>query len=256
MSRCNARVFVVIPTLRDPPIYALRSLFKQTLKPQKIIIVAGSRKLEEIVSRWAGEFKGLVEVTYYRPDMMEHVGVRVGKALNYVFERENLQQYDYLLKLDADAVLREKCLEDCVNREADLIGLGYFMLIRMKSFLKVLGGRWPVTPGDDAYIAHAFRSLGLKVEPMPPDIIVLRKSGVGGNWRYYFYRGVDDYRAGINPIMMLKIVFRLSYKRRTLLPLFTLVGYVRALTGRVKRFEFAPLVFKSTLKIPSQRAKN
>jgi len=88
---------------------------------------------------------------------------------------------------------------------------------------------------------------GLKIEPMPPEVIVTREGGRYGNWRYYFYRGVDEYRTGIDPIAISIITFRLIKRRKSLLPVFTFIGYLLALITQKERFDFAPIIFKTGL---------
>lgn len=71
---------------------------------------------------------------YVKPNMQEHVGVRVGKAINKALSTINLTKFDYILKLDADIILSRRYLEKSLNTRADLIGLGPFMLVKIKPF--------------------------------------------------------------------------------------------------------------------------
>ncbi|MEM4899998.1 MAG: glycosyltransferase family A protein [Thermofilum sp.] len=130
-------ILAVIPTLKDDPSEAVRSLLRQTLRPTRIIVVSGSKSLEKAISRKSCCLK----VVYVKPELKEHVGVRVGKAINAALAGENLAKYHYLLKLDADVKLHPESLERHVRLGADLVGLGPFMLIKMEKFLSILGGR-------------------------------------------------------------------------------------------------------------------
>jgi len=239
------KILAIIPTLRDIPLRSLLTLLAQTLQPRKIIIVAGSKNIQRYLTNFISQ-RILIrtEVVYVRPDMREHLGVRVGKAINTVLEKEDLHSYDYILKMDSDVILHPRCLEKCVKKGADLIGLGPFMLVRIEPFIKVLAGRWPETPADDSYIRLAFIARGLKVEFMPPEVLEVRRAGKFGNWRYYFYRGIDDYRTGINPLSMCRIILKLIKGRRTLLPIFTLIGYFLALIMKKQRCDFAGVIFR------------
>jgi len=203
-------------------------------------VVAGSRI---VASRLAERFRGNVpsiplEVIYVRPDLREHVGVRVAKAINQALRTLDLPAFDYLLKVDADVLMKTDYLEKCVSLGADLVGLGPFMLVRVKPFLLLLRGKWPETPADDAYVMMAFKARGLRVAPCPPDLLVRRKGGARGSWRYYYLRGVDDWRVGFDPIRELFAVLWLIIRRRSMLPLFTLLGYLVALARGERMYEF------------------
>jgi len=240
------RILCLIPTLRDFPLRSLDSLLNQTVKPSKIIVISGSLRLREYLRKNLS-LKGStrLEILYVKPNTQEHVGVRVGKAINAALENEKLELYDYILKMDSDVVLHPRCLELCIKKDSDLIGLGPFMLIKTKPFTELLSGRWPETPADDSFVRLLFVARGLRVEPKPSCAYEARKGGAQGTWRYYFYRGIDDYRTGINPISMGRIVVKLIIGRRSLLPAFTLLGYLVAILSRQKRFDFAPIIFKS-----------
>jgi len=241
------KILSIIPTLRDIPLRTLNSLLNQTQQPDKIIIVVGSQHLLKYLKTKTQQLLQVpakLEVLYVRPNTREHVGVRVGKAINTALKNENLKLYDYILKVDSDVILHPKCLESCVKRNADLIGLGPFMLIKARPFMKFLSGKWPETPADDSYIRLLFIAKGLHVEFIPSCVTEVRRGGAYGTWRYYFYRGVDDYRTGINPISMSRIVAKLIIKRKTLLPIFTLTGYFTALITCKKRFDFAAIIFR------------
>ena len=138
-----------------------------------------------------------IKIIYVRPELSEHVGVRVGKAINHVLSNIDLGKYDFLLKIDADVAIPLDFIERCLRLEADLVGLGSFMLVRTKPFIRLLGGRWPEVPADDAYVMMCFRAAGLKTALWPKGVILKRKSG--GNWKYYYYRGICDFKIGLDP---------------------------------------------------------
>ncbi|MEM1517437.1 MAG: glycosyltransferase family A protein, partial [Thermofilum sp.] len=173
----------------------------------------------------------------------------VGKAINAARAGENLAKYHYLLKLDADVKLHPESLERHVSLGADLVGLGPFMLIKMEKFLSILGGRWPETPCDDGYILYSFTSRGAVFHPFSPDsVAVKRRGGALGSWRYYYLRGADDFRIGINPVTELRITLKLVKKRGSLHPVFTYLGYLTALAKRKEFYSFASVVFRETLR--------
>jgi len=239
------RVAIVVTTLFDDPIPLLKLLAKQTLKPTRIIVAAGSRitanKLRELLRNEAMNIP--VDIIYVRPDLREHVGIRVGKTINQALQLLNLHEIDYLLKIDADVLIKTDYLEKCVKMDADLVGLGPFMLIKAKPFFLLLKGRWPETPADDAYIAMAFRAGGLRVTRFPEGILVKRKGGATGSWRYYYLRGVDDWKVGFDPLREFMAVLWLIIRRRSMLPVFTLIAYIAAMLKGEKMYEFGVVNF-------------
>lgn len=239
------RVLTVIPTLRDYP-SVTDDLAQERDVEIVVAIVSSSRVLYEFLSRHG---KSSAMIFYVEPSLREHVGVRVGKAINYALRHFDLRDFDYLLKIDADVRLPPGYIKRCILLNADLVGMGPFMLVKTEPFLKYLDGKWPQTSADDAYIKLKFQSLGLKVYGELPGLVENRRRG-GGDWRYYYFRGIDDYRMGIDPILEAIIVLRLVRGRRRLLPLFTLLGYVAALVAGEERYDFAPFVLKR-LSLPS-----
>lgn len=226
----NARVVAVVPTLREDPRRVLRLLLNQSLRPELIIVVAGSSSLAKFLTNILSAEEGFsdkVKVIYMKPELAEHVGVRVGKAINRALNNIDLRKYDFLLKVDADVEMPLNYLERCLKLGADLVGLGPFMLVKMEPFLKLLSGRWPEVPTDDAYVMMRFKAAGLRIAPWPEGLVLKRKAG--GSWRYYYYRGIYDLKIGFDPIKELFSAISLVMHRRTLLPIFTLIGYLIAM---------------------------
>jgi len=190
-----------------------------------------------------------LEVEYVPPNPQEHIGVRVGKAINAAIERENLNLYDYLLKLDVDIKLPSNdYIEKCLKLDVDLTGLGHFMLIRMKPFLKLLNGKWPEVPTDDAYIMQVFKAAGLKVVSLPEGLILKSSGGARADWRYYYWRGIYDLKIGFDPFHEARAVIHLIKSRKRLLPIFTLLGYFMALLKGENFYDFGRIVFTTSIK--------
>jgi hypothetical protein len=239
----NAKILVVIPIFRESISQLLSCLEKQTLKPAYIVIVAATRAAYERLSHVS---LGIGKVIYVKPVMQEHIGVRVGKAINTALRQVCLEHYDFLLKLDADVLLPSNYLARCVTLGADLVGLGPFMLVKIKPFLTLLHGQWPETPADDAFIATKFRAAGLKVERWLPGITI-KTGGSFRQWRYYYLRGMDDFKLGFDPFQELVIVQHLIRSRHSLLPMFTLLGYVYAFLWKREMYDFGALYFKKKM---------
>jgi len=120
------------------------------------------------------------------------------------------------------------------------------MLIRMKTFIKILDGKWPETPADDVYISIKLCCFGSKVEQWPQDIRLKREGEISGCWTHYYLRDKDYFKLGIEPFHELRNVFHLVKDRRTLLPIFTLIGYLIVLITRAKFYEFSYIFFHQT----------
>lgn len=56
-------------------------------------------------------------------------------------------------------------MKKSLKLEAYIVGLGPFMLVKVKPFIHLLGGCWPEVPADDAYVMLRFRAAGLKTVP-------------------------------------------------------------------------------------------
>jgi hypothetical protein len=238
--------------MKDDVSQLINSLLRQTVKPSKIIIVSGSRAMmlfikQNVLNRVA--CRGVdIELYHIPPDLKEHVGVRVGKAINAVLRREDLNLYDFILKIDADVrLLSDDYIERCLKLNADLVGLGYFMLIRTRAFLKLLNGRWPEVPTDDAYIMQVLKASGYRVKPLPPGLSLKRPGGVG-SWRYYYLRGIYDLKIGFDPFHEVYAVIHLIKSRRNFLPLFTLLGYFSAILKGEKIYNFGKNAFALSVK--------
>jgi glycosyltransferase involved in cell wall biosynthesis len=232
----------VVPTLGEDPRKVLRLLLSQSLRPELIIVVVGSSSLAKFLTNSLSIEEDLsekVKVIYVKPELTEHVGVRVGKAINHALNNIDLHRYDFLLKIDADVVMPLNYLESCLKLRADLVGLGPFMLVKMEPFLKLLGGRWPEVPTDDAYVMMRFKAAGLRIAPWPEGLVLKRKAG--GSWRYYYYRGIYDLKIGFDPIEEFFSVISLMMHRRTLLPIFTLTGYLIAMTKGEQVYYFGKI---------------
>jgi len=252
----GVRILVVIPVISEMPVGLLRDLSLQTIRPELVVIAAASnsvcRRIRDIGSD-IGKMK--VECIVTRPDMKEHVGIRVGKAINQSLRHINLVSFDYFLKIDADVNIPNNYLQKCLALNADLVGLGPFMLIRMKTFLKLFDGKWPETPADDAHISIKLYCFGYKIERWPQGIRLKREGGISGRWTYYYLRGKDEFKLGIEPFHELRNVFHLAKSRRTLLPVFTLIGYLIALITGVELYEFSYIFFHQTFKSFLRRLK-
>lgn len=186
---------------------------------------------------------GSAEYFYVKPDFKEPVGKRVAVALNYLLSKVRLEEFEYLLRVDADTVLPNSFIEENLKADADYVGkAGYAMLLKMDCFIKFFGGRFVEVGAEDSYIGLKLLSQGRSVKSWILSPKLKRKSGAPHSWRYYFTRGMEMYKLGYEPIHVIEVI------RRDARNLFTIIGYATAILKRVKRYDTAYWVFKAQLK--------
>ena len=96
------KILAVIPTLADDPSDTIKSLTKQTVKVSKILVAVGSWKLyQKLISNGIG----IAEYFYVKPYFKDPVGKRIAVALNCLLSKVRLEEYEYLLRVDADTIL-------------------------------------------------------------------------------------------------------------------------------------------------------
>ncbi len=243
MRTMAPRILAVIPTLADDPTETIESLMRQTVRVSKILVAVGSRALyQKLIQKYAHAAEH-VEFVYVRPNLRDPLGKRVAAALNRALSGVRLETYDYLLKVDADAVLPESFIEENLKAGAECVGKsGYAMLLKMDCFIKSFGGRFAEVGAEDSYVMLKLLSEGRSVKPwvLPPKL--KRRSGARHSWRYFFARGMELYKLGYEPVHVVETV------RHDIGNLFTVVGYVTALLRRVERYDTAYWVFRAQLK--------
>ncbi|MCR8433208.1 MAG: glycosyltransferase family 2 protein [Crenarchaeota archaeon] len=238
----NPKILAIIPTLDDDPSDTIRSLLHQTIKVSQIFVVVGSKRLyEKLVS--TNENKDIVKIFYVKPDFRDPLGKRVAKALNYALSMVELNNYDYLLRVDADTVLPKRFIEENIKVNADYVGKsGYAMLLKMNCFLRVFKGRFIEVAFEDTHMGLKLLSQGYSVQSwaLPPKL--KRKSGAHHSWRYYFIRGMELYKLGYEPVHMVELI------RHDIRNIFAILGYFAAIIKRARRYDIASWVFRAQLR--------
>ncbi len=118
----DPRILAVIPTLADDPAETIKSLMEQTVRVSKILVVVGSRELYQRLTQRYAHTAGYVECVYVKPNFQDPLGKRVAAALNHALSRVHLETYDYLLRVDADAILPKRFVEENLKAGADCVG--------------------------------------------------------------------------------------------------------------------------------------
>lgn len=235
------KILAVIPTLNDDPTETIRSLKSQTIKVSRILVAVGSKDLYQKLAL-NNDYEN-VEYVYVKPNFKDPIGRRIATALNYVLSMVKLEDYDYLLRVDADTVLPKHFIEENLKVNADCVGkAGYAMLLKMNCFLRVFKGRFAEVGAEDSYIGLKLLSKGYSVLPwtLPPK--VKRRSGAHHTWRYYFTRGMEMYKLGYEPVHVAEVI------RHDIRNVFTILGYFVAIVKGLKHYDFADWVFRTQLK--------
>jgi len=236
----KTKIVALIPTLRDNPTRTVESILQQTVKVSKIIVITGSQELCRSLSCQGSD---IVEIIYVKPNMDDPLGKRIAVALNIALRRVDLERYNYILRVDADATLPRGFIEKNLKANADYVGkAGYAMLLKGSSFLKVFSGEFAEVCAEDSYVGLKFLHQGYQVKQWLCPPVLMRKSGKHHSYRYYLTRGIDLYRLGYEPI---HVVERLLHEFRNI---FSILGYALAVLKGIERYEFACWVFRTQLR--------
>ncbi|MEM0075863.1 MAG: glycosyltransferase family A protein [Conexivisphaerales archaeon] len=233
----NPRILAIIPTLDDDPSETIKSLMNQTVRVSKILVITGTRSLYKKLT--SNNSSDILQIFYDKPNLQYLVGKRIAIGINRALSTVNLNDYDYLVRADADAILPQDFIEENMKLDADYVGkAGYAMLLKMSCFLKVFGGRFAEVGVEDSYIGLKLLSQGYSVRTwaLPPRL--KRKSGIHHTWRYYFTRGIEVYRIGYEPIHVTEFL------RNGIKNIFTLLAYYISIIKRTERYDIAGWVFR------------
>lgn len=239
------RILAVIPTLNDDPTETVDSILTQSVEVSKIIVVIGS---ETLYSKLLSSSAERIEYVYVKPDFSQPLGIRVGRAINTVLSKENLREYDYILKVDAEVTLPKDFVEENLRDKPGFIASGgTAMLFKASSFLKI-GSKYPETPElDDTNLSLQYLYNGYTVKRWvcPPEIKT-RERGHHSS-AHHIRAGIEWYRLGYEPIHVLHALqptvqgmFKGEFNMGFLL---RVVWYFWAALRRIERYEFARWIF-------------
>jgi hypothetical protein len=209
----NPRVLCIIPSLPDEvKMDTLRSIFSQTVPVACTILL--TEKITE-------------KLTF---------PAKISKVINNMLVDLKLENYDYLLRVDADVVLPHNFLEENLKQNFDVLGYGYAQLIKMSSFIKYMDGKLH-PEHDDGYVLAKFEYFGLKSSSNAYSVqpIVKRKPGFHHGSSWFVTQGELHYRYGDEPIS--QIVDRVY--GFSIYSVFEAFGYFKALLQRKERFDIA-----------------
>lgn len=162
------------------------------------------------------------------------LGARVSEVINETLAKEDLMRYDYLLVVHSDNILPSNFLEANLLVEPDIMGFGSPQIIKIATFLKLMGGRLHPEQ-DDFYIRHKFAVCGF---PASAPVVKAGLKRVTGTTheivKYNMDCGELGYKAGFEPI---HVLFNLHFG--LVRNFWFLIGYFKALILRKPLFDTA-----------------
>lgn len=178
------------------------------------------------------------------------VPIKIGFSFNVALLKisENIEQYDYIFKVDGDAVLPRDYLYNLISQRPHVAGIGPALLISFVFFKKLMKNKYPINYCDDGYIfalaisngIWPLRYKGIGDIKIPP-IVTLAD-------REYIY-GMEYYKWGLPLILLIILPLTRIYLRATgrMKPyqqkslkafLYNIVGYIHALIHGEKKYGF------------------
>lgn len=160
---------------------------------------------------------------------------KISLVMNGMLENLRLENFDYLLRVDADTVLPVDFVEGNL-RGCAVVGYGPAQLIEVASFIKFMGGRFH-PEHDDGYPVFKFLACGLNVKRgyfVEPCIQRVSGRHQGSSW--FLSQGELHYKYGYDPVSELAVVVG-KWRQYHPYGLFYLVGYFWALVQRKKLFD-------------------
>ncbi len=238
------KIIAVIPTLNDDPTETIRSIISQSVRVSKILAVIGSKSLyDKLVTKLEP-----TEYVYVKPDFSQPLGKRVAVAINTALAKEALEEYNYILKVDAETILPRDFVKENLKNLPDFIGSGgSAMLFKTSAFLKAFGGKYPEVFADDTYLASKFLYEGYTVKRWlcSPQFKIREKDH--HSYKHGLQRGIELYKLGYEPVHVLnyplEFVYDMAKRTFKINRFFPVLGYFLAALRRVDRYEFAPWIF-------------
>jgi hypothetical protein len=218
-------ILAIIVTREDPS-EAVRSLERQTVKPDRI--VTSDHRFSD-----------------------PKTGTRVAKSINRTLSEVPWRDYDYLLRLDGDASLPADFIELALGERADLVGTGGSGLLFRRQVLEAFGSRWPVLDPEDSYFIWKARRMGFTHSTLG-----IRGTGrpFGGEYTVprFLSWGYNCYILGIEPVSFLRLA--LISARAARRPAFVLgiPAYLGCILVGVKRLDIAEYVTRTQIRLLSR----
>jgi glycosyltransferase involved in cell wall biosynthesis len=187
------KILIILP-VKDEAEYidkTLKSIVSQTLKPKKVIIVDDGSKDNtlEIVSKYSSVYSWII-LLKKETDGPRAVGPGTIKSFNFGLSKENLEDYDYICKLDGDVEFKEEYFQSLITKFDSDPSLG---AASGKSYIEKDGNKYPenihveTVAGQISFFrVSCFRSIGGFVEQANFDGIACHRARMEGwkTWRF------------------------------------------------------------------------
>ena len=175
-------------------------------------------------------------VLFTRKSKMPTLIERIVDSENNGLQHANLEEFDYMFKLDADTILGKDFLENNLFDNPDAVGPGPALLVKVSEFIELMGGKFRHI--DDCYVMDKFRMEGKNYhrwteEPKHTGHHI--SSGQPLDVPYLVGLGQMYYRLGHMPMQVFHSVFwEVPYSVRNI---FTVGGYLMAFILRPKKLD-------------------
>jgi len=170
-----------------------------------------------------------------KPTLVE----RIPDALNEGYSHIKLEDFDYILRLDGDTILKETFLERNLEGKPDLRGSGYAHLIRVKPFLELMNGKYHYM-SEDAYLNAKFAQHGKNVGGLVEEPLISGEHPF--DLRYFVDRGRIMYLLGWSPFHVVAFMLRNSGKEWYKY-IFAVGSYSLSFLLRPPKFDVAEFVW-------------
>jgi cellulose synthase/poly-beta-1,6-N-acetylglucosamine synthase-like glycosyltransferase len=215
----------------------LISLINQTIKPYKIVVVndASTDNTSKIIKSIADKHRDIIKLVTRKRKVETLHTTEIPKTFNYGLKTVNINEYEYLAKIDADIFLFkdyfEKIIEKFnVDEKLGIVGgilinekissiVGANMVIRVKTWLDISdNGFMPIVDSEDAFLIFkaqmkGWRTLLLK-EAKSIHMRPSRTQPLGSIIRQRIRLGRTTYRFGYHPLYFLGRLIRISLTER------------------------------------------
>jgi len=260
------RYSIVSPVRNEEKIInrTIQSVINQTVRPKKWIILddGSTDKTKEILERYSKK-NSWIDVIFTEKHVANYWGVQ--EKLGSAFDCINLDENEYIGKLDADIELSDTYFEDILRQfhldpKLGIAGGSLYHYTKNRKVMEkcpldhVRGGLklyrvqcWKDIGGMGSKIGYdtidevKANMSGWKTRSFP-NIEALHHRPTGkrmGNFKWQFYLGKDHYAAGYHPIFLIvKCIKDMAFKPYFINGLAKLVGYFACyLRGAEKSIE-------------------
>jgi len=267
----NSRSILIITPVRNEADFlprVIESMISQTVRPREWVIVddGSTDGTANVIQRFAAKHPWIHYV--YKSDRGHRsVGPGVVEAFNYGFMRKNIQDYDYIAKMDGDITFPDVYLETILDyfekdpvlgsasgkivleaeegkfveeRTADEMVVGAFNFYRRQAFQDI-GGFAPIVMWDGiAY--HRARMSGWRTRSINDKRLLLVHKRLMGSSEKSIYHGRlrwgrGQYTMGTHPLYILAVsAYRLFERPYIIGGILILSGYISAAFKGLKRY--------------------